>query len=41
MINSVYTTDCDTCYGNGHIFFGDDNDYHIEPCECVVDELLS
>ena len=36
MINSIQTIDCDTCYGRGVIFYGDSNDYHIEPCECVA-----
>jgi len=41
MINSVYMTDCSACGGHGVIFFGDNYDYNIEPCECVVaDELL-
>lgn len=35
MINSVYTVECDTCYGYGAVFFGNDNDYHVEPCDCV------
>jgi len=28
--------DCDTCSGRGHIFYGDNEDYAIEPCECVL-----
>jgi hypothetical protein len=36
MINSVLTIDCDTCSGRGHIFYGDNEDYAIEPCECVL-----
>lgn len=35
MINSVYSVECDTCLGHGVVFFGDNNDYSIEPCECV------
>jgi hypothetical protein len=35
MINSIQTIDCDTCHGRGLVFIGDDNDYHIEPCECI------
>lgn len=41
MINSVETIDCDNCYGSGHIFYGDNEDYHVEPCECVANELLA
>jgi len=35
MINSVQIIDCSSCYGEGIIFIGDENDYSIEPCECV------
>jgi hypothetical protein len=35
MINSVMTIACDECYGNGLLFFGNDQDYHCEPCACV------
>ena len=41
MINSVISVNCDVCYNRGHIFLGDNNDYHIEPCECVNGDLLS
>ena len=37
MINAVQLIDCDTCYGKGLVFIGDDNDYNVEPCECVSD----
>ena len=36
MINSVYSVDCSNCSGRGVVFFGDNEDYHIEPCECVA-----
>ena len=36
MINSVYVAECSTCSGRGLVFFGDNNDYHIDPCECVA-----
>ncbi len=29
------TIDCSTCYGRGLIFIGDNEDYYVEPCECV------
>jgi len=35
MINSVQRINCDECYGHGVIFYGDNDDYSIEPCECV------
>ena len=36
MINSVQRVKCDECYGHGVIFYGDANDYSVEPCECVA-----
>ena len=35
MINSVKVIDCDTCRGVGLIFIGDNEDYNVEPCECI------
>jgi len=35
MINSIERINCDECYGHGVIFYGDNDDYGIEPCECV------
>ena len=35
MINAIQLVECGTCYGQGVIFIGDDNDYNVEPCECV------
>jgi len=37
MINSVLEIKCSTCYGKGLVFFGDANDYNVEPCVCVAD----
>lgn len=28
--------DCSTCYGKGYLFYGDNNDYSIDPCDCVA-----
>jgi len=36
MINSVKVFDCEECSGAGLIFFGDNNDYSTEPCDCEV-----
>lgn len=36
MIKSVERINCDECYGHGVIFYGDDETYDIEPCECVA-----
>ena len=34
MINSVMSFPCNECNGIGLIFWGNDNDYDVEPCEC-------
>jgi hypothetical protein len=26
---------CSPCGGRGYVFYGDNEDYTIEPCECV------
>jgi hypothetical protein len=26
--------DCDTCYGKGWLFYGGNEDYNVEPCDC-------
>jgi len=36
MINSVEQINCDECYGHGVIFYGDENNFDVEPCECVA-----
>ena len=40
MINYLEAIECDTCSGRGVIFYGDNEDYHIEPCECVASEVI-
>jgi len=35
MINSVMTFPCEECNGVGLLFFGNDNDYDVETCDCV------
>ena len=40
MINAIQTIDCDTCYGRGLVFIGDDNDYNVEPCECIQWQVI-
>jgi hypothetical protein len=36
MINSVMSVPCNDCLGHGYIFFGNDKDYHTEPCDCIT-----
>ena len=36
MIDFLTAVDCDECHGQGLIFWGNDTDYDVEPCECVA-----
>ena len=29
---------CEECGGAGFIFFGDENNYDVESCECALEE---
>lgn len=40
MINTATQIFCDECLGYGVIFWGDEKDYDVEPCECVSDWIL-
>jgi len=33
----IIAANCDECGGAGFVFFGNENDYDCEPCECVAD----
>jgi hypothetical protein len=35
MINSAQIIDCSDCNGVGVIFYGDNEDYAVEPCGCT------
>ena len=39
MINALERINCDECHGHGVIFYGDNDDYGVEPCECVAQWL--
>jgi cytochrome c1 len=41
MINSVMTFKCDECHGEGLIFWGNDKDYSVEPCQCQMVSLFN
>ena len=30
--------DCSACDSRGYVFYGDNEDYSIEPCDCVMKE---
>ena len=34
MINSVMRIDCSECLSTGLIFFGNENDFDVETCDC-------
>jgi hypothetical protein len=33
----VVSAPCDECGGAGFVFFGNEYDYDVEPCDCVVE----
>ena len=34
----IISAECDECGGAGFLFFGNENNYDVEPCSCV-DEI--
>jgi hypothetical protein len=36
MIKDVMIIECDECNDAGFIFFGNDNDFDVETCDCVT-----
>jgi hypothetical protein len=39
-LKEIIAVACDECNGAGFIFFGDDNNFNVEPCDCVDDGSL-
>jgi hypothetical protein len=39
-LTNILAVNCDECGGAGFIFFGDENNYDVEQCDCVTDEEL-
>ena len=33
----IISANCDECGGAGFVFFGDENNYDVEPCSCIAD----
>ena len=33
----IIAANCDECGGAGFVFFGDENNYDVEPCDCIAD----
>lgn len=43
MTLTLYKTlkfDCSECRGEGFLYWGNAEDYHVESCECVAQEQL-
>ena len=36
----IISANCDECGGAGFLFFGNENNYDVEACACVIDEEL-
>ena len=36
-LNEIVAVACDECGGAGFIFFGNENDFDVETCDCVAD----
>ena len=42
MSLTLYKTlkfDCSQCQGEGYLYWGNNEDYDVEPCECVSEEV--
>jgi len=39
-LKEIIAVACDECNGAGFIFFGDNNSFDVEPCDCVDDGSL-
>jgi len=39
-LTNILAVDCEDCGGAGFLFFGDNDNFDVEPCDCVIDEEL-
>ena len=39
-LTNILAIDCDECGGAGFLFFSNENNFDVEPCDCVTDEEL-
>jgi hypothetical protein len=39
-LKEIIAVSCDECNGAGFLFWGDDNNFDVEPCDCVDDGSL-
>lgn len=37
MIKEIISVACDECGGAGFLFWGNETDFDVEPCDCVAD----
>ena len=33
----IIAANCDECGGAGFVFFGDESNYDVSPCDCIAD----
>lgn len=39
-LTDILAIECEECGGAGILFFGDNDNFDCEPCDCVIDEEL-
>jgi hypothetical protein len=39
-LTNILAIDCDECGGAGFLFFGNENNFDVEACDCITDEEL-
>jgi hypothetical protein len=37
-VKEIIAVACDECGGAGFLFWGDENNYDVEACECAVED---
>jgi hypothetical protein len=37
-METVLPKTCQICHGTGVLYYGDDQEYDVEPCECKVEK---
>ena len=36
-METVIPKTCQVCHGTGVLYYGDDNEYDVEPCQCIAE----
>jgi hypothetical protein len=39
-IKEIIAIECEECGGAGFVFWGDEKNYDVESCDCVLDEWV-